>query len=208
MSAIAIIPARGGSKRIPRKNLRAFHGKPIISYSINAAKECSRFSTIAVSTDDVEIATLAADHGVTVLWRPPGLCDDRIGTDDVMQYHMTRLQVFDVACCIYATAPLMSQWDLRKGLEMLKGDDVDFVFAMGIDPNRDAAQWYWGRTAAWCEKRHFVGPRSRIFQIKAHLHCDINTGEDWERAEQLFANHHNLERPRLEDSIKSCGDQP
>lgn len=190
MSAIAIIPARGGSKRIPRKNLRLFHGKPIISYSIEAAKECSRFDTIAVSTDDLDVASLAADHGVTVLWRPPAMCDGDIGTDSVMQYHMTRLQVFNEACCIYATAPLISQWDLRKGLEMLREPDVDFVFSMGKDPNQDAAQWYWGRTSAWIQKKHFVGPRSRIFQIPAHLHCDINTPEDWQRAEALYAHHH------------------
>lgn len=190
MAAIAIIPARGGSKRLPRKNVRLFHGKPIISYSIEAAKECSRFDTIAVSTDDLEVASLAADHGVTVLWRPPALCDDAIGTDSVMQYHMTRLQVFNEACCIYATAPLLSQWDLRKGLEMLRQQDVDYVFAMGIDPNQDAAQWYWGRTAAWCEKRHFIGPRSRMFPIRADLHCDINTEEDFLKAEALYAHYH------------------
>lgn len=193
MSAIAIIPARAGSKRIPRKNVRMFHGKPMIVHSIDAAKECSRFDTIAVSTDDLEVARIAADCGVTVLWRPPVLCDDAIGTDSVMQYHMTKLQVFDYACCIYATAPLISQWDLRTGFDWLReSEDIDFVFAMGIDPNQDAAQWYWGRTAAWCLNIHFVGKASRVFQIKADRHCDINTIADWARAERMFAKLHDL----------------
>lgn len=190
MSAIAIIPARGGSKRIPGKNLRPFMGRPIIDYSIEAAKACSRFDTIAVSTDDQVIAEHALKHGITVLWRPPALCDDKSGTDDVMQHHMTRLQVFDLACCIYATAPFISQWDLRSGHELLVNHDVDFVFAMGIDPNQDAAQWYWGTTKAWVSKKHFIGPRSRMFQIPAHRHCDINTPEDWQRAEDLYAQIH------------------
>lgn len=191
MSAIAIIPARGGSKRIQRKNVRLFHGKPIISYSIEAAQACSRFDTIAVSTDDPGVAAIASGHGVEVLWRPASMCDDQVGTDAVMQYHMTRLQVFSWAACIYATAPLISQWDMRKAFEWFKDEpDIDYVFSMGIDPNQDAAQWYIGKTAAWCEKRHFIGPRSRMFPIRADLHCDINTIDDWERAEALYAHHH------------------
>lgn len=166
-------------------------GRAIIDYSIEAAKACARFSTIAVSTDDKAIAEHSHKHGVTVLWRPPEICDDKSGSDDVMQYHMTRMPVFDLACCIYATAPFISQWDLRKGLEILQSnEDIDYVFSMGIDPNQDAAQWYWGRTCAWVNKKHFVGPRSRMFQIQAHLHCDINTPEDWQRAEALYVQIH------------------
>ena len=191
MSAIAIIPARGGSKRIHGKNLRPFMGKPIIDYSIEAAKACSRFDTIAVSTDDQVIAAHAAEHGVTVLWRPASICDDVSGTDDVMRYHMTRLQVFDLACCIYATAPFISQWNLCSGLDLLQSSgEIDYVFAMGVDPNQDAAQWYWGRTSAWVNKKHFIGERSRMFQIQADRHCDINTPEDWQRAEALYAQLH------------------
>ena len=165
-------------------------GKAIIDYSIEAAKACCRFDTIVVSTDDHVIAQHAHKHGIEALYRPAHLADDKSGTDDVMAYHMTRLQVFDLACCIYATAPFISQWDLRSGHELLVNHDVDFVFSMGIDPNQDAAQWYWGTTSAWCSKKHFIGPRSRMFQVPASRHCDINTPEDWQRAEEMYAHLH------------------
>ena len=89
---IAVIPARGGSKRIPRKNIRAFAGKPIIAYSIAAARECGLFDRIIVSTDDEEIAAVARAFGAeTPFRRPPELSDDHTGTDPVTAHALTWL---------------------------------------------------------------------------------------------------------------------
>lgn len=187
MSAIAIIPARGGSLRIARKNVRLFDGKPIIVYSIEAAQYSGEFDTVAVSTDDTEVARLAMSKGCTVLWRPEKLCDDVAGTDAVMAYHMEQLPVFELACCIYATAPLMSHYDLQEGHRLLRAEpEKHYCFSMGIDPNKDAAQWYWGWRSSWTQRKHFVTQHSIIYPIKADRHCDINTEEDWARAEAMF----------------------
>src|SRR5688572_27060303 len=109
---VAIIPARGGSTRILRKNIRMFHGKPIIAYSIAAAKESKLFGRIVVSTEDGEIGRMAEGYGAT--WYPRGLelTVDEVGTQevarDVLAWLVEQNDIPEYACCIYATAPLMS----------------------------------------------------------------------------------------------------
>jgi N-acylneuraminate cytidylyltransferase len=132
---VAIIPARGGSKRIPRKNIRPFVGKPIISYSIAAAKKCSLFDRIIVSTDDVEIASVARRFGAeTPFVRPVELSDDHVGTNAVIAHALSWLegqgQPADIACGIYATAPFITVSDLREGYELLTRTGKSFVFAV------------------------------------------------------------------------------
>ena len=126
---IAIIPARGGSKRIPRKNVRAFAGKPIIAYSIEAAQHSGLFDNVIVSTDDEEIAQVARDFGAaTPFMRPPELSDDYTGTTAVVAHAVKQVQrhgrEVDAACCIYATAPLIAVDDLRAGHARLAGGDL------------------------------------------------------------------------------------
>jgi len=132
---IAIIPARGGSKRIPRKNIRPFCGKPIIAYSIAAAKESALFDEIVVSTDDEEIASVARDCGATTPFvRPREIADDFTGTNAVVKHAIGWFagQGSDVAhaCCIYATAPLIQSRFIRDGYERLVGSDAAFAFSV------------------------------------------------------------------------------
>jgi N-acylneuraminate cytidylyltransferase len=131
---VAIIPARGGSKRIPRKNLKPFMGKPLIGYSIQAASGSGLFDRVIVSTEDEEIAAVARELGAeTPFLRPPELADDFTGTHQVVQHALRWLvdHGCDVqeACCIYATAPLIQVEELRKGLEILQAGAWHSVFA-------------------------------------------------------------------------------
>ena len=123
MTAVAIIPARGGSKRIPRKNLKLFNGQPMIVWSILAALRSGLFDQVVVSTDDEEIAAIARAHGAWVpFMRPAQLADDFTGTAAVIMHGLATLQeqghCFDYACCIYATAPLLQGRYLREGLKI------------------------------------------------------------------------------------------
>lgn len=135
---VAIIPARGGSKRIPRKNLRDFCGQPIIAYSIQIALQSNLFEHVVVSTDDPEIAEVAVRHGAQVpFMRPAELANDHASTAAVMQHatsacsdlgwDMQRL------CCLYATAPFVEVTDLQAGLALLNtpvaGEPVQYAFS-------------------------------------------------------------------------------
>lgn len=131
---VAVIPARGGSKRIPRKNIRPFAGRPIIAYSIAAARECGLFDRIVVSTDDAEIAAVARDCGAeTPFRRPPALADDHTGTDAVVAHALRWLaeqgEAARLACCIYPTAPFLTAVDLRRGHALLLSSGKQFVFS-------------------------------------------------------------------------------
>ncbi len=136
---LAVIPARGGSKRIPRKNIRDFCGKPIIAWSIETALESKCFDAVIVSTDDPEIALIANEYGaLTPFLRPESLADDHTATVLVIAhaidwYLENRQQVEDV-CCIYPTAPLLRPCDLAEGYELLKKTACDFVLSVGEFP--------------------------------------------------------------------------
>ena len=132
---IAVIPARGGSKRIARKNIRAFCGRPIIAYSISAARESGLFDHIVVSTDDEEIASVARECGATTPFiRPNEIADDFTGTNAVAKHAVTWFngQGHDVthACCVYATAPLLQTRFIREGFEALARSDAAFAFSI------------------------------------------------------------------------------
>ncbi len=132
---LAIIPARGGSKRIPRKNIRDFLGKPIIAYSIEAAQKCGLFDHIVVSTDDAEIADVARGFGAEVpFMRPAPLADDHTGTAAVVKHALQMLdgtaRPAEFACCIYATAPFVTPQDLQAGFELLQTTRKDYAFSV------------------------------------------------------------------------------
>ena len=132
---LAVIPARGGSKRIPRKNIKEFHGKPMIAWSIQAALNSSCIDEVWVSTDDEEIAAIAQTYGAKVPFiRPAHLSDDFSTTADVMQhavqeYQIQYQQLPDYVCCLYATAPFVQQQDLLQGFELIQSKDLDYVFS-------------------------------------------------------------------------------
>lgn len=222
---IAVIPARGGSKRIPRKNVRPFLGKPIIAYSIEAAQACGLFDGVIVSTDDDEIAAVAAGFGAQIPFiRPQALADDYTGTNAVVQHALqwfaeAGLQV-DLACCIYATAPLLRPEALRAGHDALLASGKSFAFSVTSFPfavqralrinaegavealypehimtrsqdlepaYHDAAQFYWGRASAFLQGVTLYSPASVPVVLPRHLVQDIDTMEDWERAELMFS---------------------
>ena len=137
---LAVIPARGGSKRIPRKNIKLFHGKPMIAWSIQAALESNCFDEVWVSTDDAEIAQVAQEYGAKVPFlRPDELSDDFATTADVMQHAVKffeeEKQVCpDYVCCLYATAPFVIQQDLLNGLNLIQSEKVDYVFSATTFP--------------------------------------------------------------------------
>ena len=131
---MAIIPARGGSKRIPRKNIKLFCGKPIIVYSIEAALSSKVFDKVIVSTDDQEIAEIAEKNGASVPFlRPSSLSTDETATAPVIAHAIDWLKADGIevseACCIYATAPFVQPADILNGFEKMQSGLWDFVFS-------------------------------------------------------------------------------
>lgn len=131
---LGVIPARGGSKRIPRKNIRAFAGRPMIAWSIGAAIESGCFDRLIVSTDDEEIAEISRQWGAEVPFlRPAELSDDYATTSDVIRHAIDWCAQDDRmperVCCLYATAPFLRADDLTQGLDLLEEREADFAFS-------------------------------------------------------------------------------
>ena len=221
---IAVIPARGGSKRIPRKNIKFFCGKPMIAWSIEAAHACGLFDHIVVSTDDAEIAEIAKQFGAEVPFvRPAALSDDHTGTSPTIahaiEWYLHQGGMPDPVCCIYATAPFVMASDLQRGLKTLTDTHSDFAFSVTsyafpiqrairltaesrvemLHPEsfnarsqdlpealHDAGQFYWGKASAWLSGKVIFGPDSAVVRLPRHQVQDIDTLEDWTRAEYLF----------------------
>lgn len=130
MRKIAIITARGGSKRIPRKNIKEFCGKPILAYSIEAARESGLFDTVMVSTDDEEIAEIARQYGAQVpFYRSEKTANDFATTNDVLlevlAEYEKRGERFEIGCCLYPTAPFVTARKLQNAMAQLEGSDAD-----------------------------------------------------------------------------------
>ena len=193
---LCVIPARAGSRRIPGKNMKLFHGKPIIQYSIEAAKESGLFDRIIVSTDSHDAADLAVELGVEYQWRLSFLATDDVGTQQVgstvTQMHQDRSrEKFDLVCILYATAPLISLLDLHAGLLMLlEHQELNFVYAAeetpGAGPLMHAGQFYWCRAKPLLLGEELDGPTTgRIFIDQSRV-CDINYPVDWAFAEAKY----------------------
>ena len=189
---VAIIPARGGSVRIPRKNIREFHGKPIISYSVEVAQRCGIFDVVMVSTDDHDISAIARDAGCEVFVRER---DEGVrGTQEVAAEAVKGMDSVRYVCCIYPTAPMLNAHDLMRGFhEVSTREDVWFAFSCGTDPLRDAGQFYWSKNSMLQAGAHIFGQHTALIAVDENRVCDINTPEDWERAEQMYANLHRIE---------------
>lgn len=132
---LCVIPARGGSKRIPRKNIKEFCGKPMIAWSIEAAIKSKCFDRIIVSTDDEEIVSVAKRYGAEVPFlRPAQLADDYTGTTEVIahaiEWQNSHGEVADKVCCLYATAPFVQATDLQKGFDILESSGAEYAFSV------------------------------------------------------------------------------
>lgn len=185
MKRACVIPARGGSVRIPRKNLKPFHGRPIIAYSIDCAKESGLFDWVVVSTDDDEIEQVSRDSGATMIHRRPK-CDGRMGTQEVTKRAVLELEIHtDFVCCLYATAPLLLPKHLHAGLSVLIQREAAYSMAVG-DPLMDAGAFYWSRTDALLDDVPLIGPRTVMVPLPENRVCDINTEEDWVKAEEMY----------------------
>ena len=130
MKALALITARGGSKRIPRKNIKDFNGKPIIAYSIEAALGSGVFDEVMVSTDDEEIAEISRSYGAQVPFlRSEKTSNDYATTSDVINEVISEYEKrgkrFDIITCIYPTAPFITADKLKKAVEDLEKSDAD-----------------------------------------------------------------------------------
>ena len=221
---LCVIPARGGSKRIPRKNIRDFCGKPMIAWSIDAAIKSECFDRIIVSTDDEEIASVAMQYGAEIPFiRPVELADDYTGTTAVIAHAIERLnlhgEIADKVCCLYATAPFVQTSDLTRGLEVLERGTADYAFSITsytfpiqrairiaqdqriemFQPEyfntrsqdleeawHDAGQFYWGRAGAWLDGKPVFSRDAVPVPLPRYRVQDIDTLEDWQRAEWIF----------------------
>jgi len=184
---VALIPARGGSQRIPHKNRKLFLGLPIILYAIRAAKKSKLFDRIIVSTDDVETAAICAQEGnVWPIYRPASLAGDEVGTQAVAQ-HAAGLMPSDYMCVIYATTPLMQAIDIERGYRVLREHEhFNFAMSVGTEPLQDAGQFYFGRTWAFRAGKDLIAAHTAMIPIQSRYVCDINTIEDFERAEIMY----------------------
>ncbi|MBD3841315.1 MAG: pseudaminic acid cytidylyltransferase [Campylobacterales bacterium] len=221
--AIAIIPARGGSKRIPKKNIKDFHGKPLIAYSIQIALESNLFDKVIVSTDDENIAKIAKEYGAQVPFlRPKELSDDYSGTqsvvDHAIEYLESQGEYYEYICTIYATAPFLQEKYLKEGYEKLKNSDAVNAFSTTSMPfpiqrtfkvndngrcemftpehymsrsqdleeaYQDAGQFYWTKRSQNTTEIMF-GKDSIAIILPRYLVQDIDTLEDWTRAEYMY----------------------
>ncbi|WP_416308712.1 pseudaminic acid cytidylyltransferase [Neptunicella sp. SCSIO 80796] len=229
---LAVIPARGGSKRIPGKNIREFAGKPLIAYSIEVAMRSGLFEKVIVSTDSQNIADVALQYGADVPFiRPVELADDYTGTRPVTNHAIEycRQHFFEpqLCCCIYATAPFLQVDSLLEGYQELhRQQDKAFAFSVtsyafpiqrslrkinnGVEPvfpdniakrsqdleetYHDAGQFYWGRSNDYLSSKKIFSDHSIPVVLPRHLVQDIDTEEDWLRAElmyQAYMRDHN-----------------
>jgi pseudaminic acid cytidylyltransferase len=221
---VAVIPARGGSKRIPRKNINPFLGKPIIAYSIEAAIASQCFDEIIVSTDDEEIASVAKTFGASIPFlRPQEFSDDCTPTTTVIKHaidwYREQGTAVDYLCCLYATAPFVSAQSLKDGWEAMQEQGIDYAFSATSfpfpiqraikrdakgrvemfqpqhyytrsqdleDAYHDAGQFYWGKAEAFQQELMVFAKHSKAVLLPRSHVQDIDTEEDWARAELMY----------------------
>ena len=220
---ICVIPARGGSKRILRKNIKEFNGKPIIAYSIEAALKSNCFDQVIVSTDDNEIAEVAKKYGAQVPFlRPDELSNDYAGTIPVIKHAIEWMEdnksSVENVCCLYATAPFIRPQIISQAYQQLNNSKADYCFSVTsfvfpiqraikiVEKNKvsmfypehfntrsqdleeayhDAGQFYWGKAQAFKDELPIFTEVATSYILPRYLVQDIDTPEDWIRAEAM-----------------------
>ena len=183
---IAVIPARSGSKRIPRKNIREFHGKPIIAYSIQAALDSELFSRVIVSTDDDEFAAISMKLGADVHLRHPslGVDDVAVGTVAVVQEVAREYPHEKAICAIYPCAPFITGSDIRLAFSLFMEGAPDYLYITDGTNDTDQGQFYWGLVSTWRDGTRIDHALEMKMAIPGVL--DINTPDDWKLAEERY----------------------
>lgn len=221
---LAVIPARGGSKRIPRKNIKHFDGKPIIAHSIQALLDSKVFDRVIVSTDDTEIAEVAKQYSAEVpFMRPSNISDDFATTGDVIkhavEWYYSKCECVETVCCLYATAPFIKSQDLIDSVGILETGDTECVFSatefsypifrsFALDQQlrpkmfwpenfakrshdlqvayHDAGMFYIAKPSIFIEQKPLFSDYSKAYLIPHYRVQDIDTLEDWKRAELMY----------------------
>ena len=221
---IAIIPARGGSKRIPKKNIKNFLGKPIISYSVELAIKSNLFDKVIVSTDCDEIAEIAKSYGAEVPFiRPNAISDDFSTLNEVLKHAIDFIEndgfLYEYVCCIYATAPFIEIDDVTRGFELINTKKWESVIAATnfsypifrsfekdkkgglkmVFPDHyssrsqdlpeifhDAGQFFWAKSEFLKKSPSGFNQNNTIIEIPNYRAQDIDTDEDWQRAELIY----------------------
>lgn len=180
---VCIIPARGGSVRIPRKNIAPFAGRPMLAMAILLARKTRLFDEVIVSTDDAQIASMAERHHASVHYRMPD--DGTRGTQEIAGDVLAPMDAH-IACVIYPCTPLLTVEEVIQGWRALHApiDGVPlFVHSASDTKGTDAGGYYWGFAFAFCQGIPLE--RSRI-ALPVQYHRDINTPEDWAAAEKQY----------------------
>lgn len=179
---IAIITARGGSKRIKNKNILNFFGKPMIAYSIIAAKKSKLFKKIYICTDSKEIKKISIKYGASfVSYRNKKLSDDHTGTYDVIKNFLDKNKINSkFVCCIYPTAPLIRPIDLIKGFNLLRKNEKSYVYSTNMFKKKlvDSGQFYWGSLKSWKNKKNLLHKNSIKLKIPNMYAQDLNNYKD------------------------------
>ena len=221
---VAVLPARGGSKRIPRKNIRPYRDIPLLARAIDTVLRSEVFDQVIISTDDDEIAAVGTAAGARVPFRrPDSLAGDHVGARPVIIHAIDALEdelgtALGPVCIVYPTAVFIEPSDLRQGLTQLTTAGVDFVFTAAAfdapiqralrrredgtavpmwpehtqtrsqdlaDAYHDAGQFYWGRRDAWLAGKPVFASKSLMHILPRWRVQDIDTEEDWQRAELI-----------------------
>jgi len=221
---LCVIPARGGSKRIPRKNIKSFCGQSMIGYSIKSAIASECFDKVVVSTDDSEIAEVAKSFGAEVPFVRPGeIANDYTATIPVVKHAIEWLDgqgwLSSDVCCLYATAPFVQADFIRQAYRKMKREEADYCFTVTTfafpiqraikisvkdriemfypehfgtrsqdleEAYHDAGQFYWGKAEAFKQQKPFFSKGSTPYILPRHLVQDVDTPEDWKRAELMY----------------------
>jgi CMP-N-acetylneuraminic acid synthetase/spore coat polysaccharide biosynthesis predicted glycosyltransferase SpsG len=214
-NVIAIIPARGGSKGIPRKNVRLLNGKPLIAYVIETAKRAKNIDKVVVSTEDEEIASVSKQYGAEVIMRPPELSTDEVPLDPVIDYTVKRIEEnfnVNIVVTIQPTSPLLKTETLEEIINKVQAEDLDTIITAVDDRhlawnkidnqfvprytkrvNRQYLPSEFRETGAvFATKREFVTENNRIgnnlslFEVDKYESVDIDSPLDWWVAEKLL----------------------
>ena len=190
MGVTVVIPARGGSRRIPHKNRKKLAGVPIINYTLALARTFADMTI--VSTDCPVLSELGIHAGALIHHRSPDMAENDVGTQEVVANCLREMKVPETALvvCIYPTAgPLIDGNRLRARVKLYRDyytDWTGFAFTVGRDPLRDAGQWYIGYAKTFMENRPLVNEDSEHAILDEGTFVDVNTHKDWREMERIF----------------------